>query len=256
MRKVYPKLNLPPPRIPVQKVYKEEWTKDIRCRFSNELENRLLVFSEDTKKQYEAWHTWVARLANNQCYWEGLDPDYLYGEFNFENDMPIIKHYMVKFNSALIGEQLYKAFEAHYPQKHRPDMRLKYIPNSEFTKDAWHFPEPYRATGFAKEYKTRYDMEMEAIYNILPGFSTPIPDWLAIYFKLKQLIFLYGKDFTVTLIRKFRIASILDLRDNIVPTEMLYHVDAACDFELRRFQETHPEVEIPDVNIVSRGMPQ
>ena len=233
-------LGIPDPRPPIKKVVLDTWTKDIRCRFSTELEQRLLVFYPETRALYDEWHERVAELANPQCYWEGFSPDCNYGEFNFENDMPKILHYMVEFEDIKTFANLYNQFEAHYPQKHRPNMQMKYIPDSEFIKEAKKFPMPYKATGFAKEFRTRYDMEMEAVYNIHPGFSTPIPDSKAIYNKLRRLMRMHSKQFGVDLIRKFGFTSALDLWENRVAIEYLYHLDAACSWELNAYEEAHP----------------
>ena len=238
------KLGIPQPRAPNPKKELGVWTRDIRCRFSNEMEQRLLVFTKEAQVQYEKWRNLIASIADNECYWEGFSSEYHYGEFNFDNDMPIVKHYMVEFSDPEMFTLVYEGFKAHFPQKHRPDMRLKYITNEEFVTEPTMFPAPYHATGFAKEFRTRYDMEMEAVYNILPGFSTPVPDWRTIYNKLRRLMLSHNKQFGVDLLRKFGASSILDLQENNLDTEMYYHLNAACDWELNKWEEDHPNGNI------------
>ena len=238
------RLGIPDPHVPIPKIEPDTWTKDIRCRFSTEMEHRLLVFYPETRALYNEWWTLIKSLSNNSCYWEGFNPNCHYGEFNFENDMPTINHYMVEFESDSVYTEIYAAFVAHFPQKHRPDMRLQYIHNDQFIKDARPFPVPYIATGFAKEFRTRYDMEMEAVYNILPGFSTPIPYWRSIHDKLKKLMILHDKQFGIDILRKFGASSIMVLQENTLSTEMFYHLDAACNWELNKWYEEHPEADI------------
>ena len=227
------KLELPPPRIPVIKKRQESFIEDIQCRFSWELETRLLVFDEESKAKYYKIRKFVEKYANNSCYWEGLIPNVLYGEFNFDNNAIAITHHVIEVEDPAEATAFYELIINHYPQNHRPYGGLKYVSDKEFEKEAFRFPAPYYATGFQKIMKTQYDVEMEMVYNVMPGFSTPIPDITSIQSKLKQIMVLKGKQYVVDLLHKFKCSSLIDVKG-----EFLYHVDAAADFELREIAES------------------
>ena len=237
-------IDLPPPRKP--NTFKPDvlhhWTADIQVRFSTELEPRFLFFDLETQDKYNNLRQIIETLADNQCYWEGLEPDILYGEFNFDNDQFKISHHVVAFEDKAMGEKIYNIIEQHYPQKHRPYMGYKYISDEQFVKEAKKFPPPYSPSGFTKIFDTRYDREMRAVYNIRPGFSTPVPDVRVVQRKLQIVMKMTSKRHVVGMLHKFDCSSILDIEG-----ENLYHLDAAADWEMQRHYEKYPASKFKDL---------
>lgn len=237
------KIEFPAPRKPdLFTPDLKHWTADIQIRMSNELEPRFLFFDLETREKYLNLRKIIEAIADNQCYWEGLEPNILYGEFNFDNDQTKVSHYVVAFEDKTIGENVYNIVEQHYPQKHRPYMGYKYIPDEQFVREAKKYPAPYPPIGFSKLFHTRYDREMRAVYNIAPGFSTPVPDIKVIQRKLQIVMKMMSKRYVVDMLHKFDCSSILDIEG-----ENLYHLDAAADWEMKRYFEANPDSKYKDL---------
>lgn len=231
----FKKVDLPPPKVPIKEkrdIPRSPWIADIQVKFSTEFESRHLFFTEDAQEKYLYIREFVEKHSNNECYWEGLLPNHLYAEFNFDIDKQHIAHHIIELEEPEEIKYWYSLIEQHYPQKHRPHRGFKYISDKEFVKHIPKFPAPYHPTGFTKIYHNRYDREMQAVYNVSPGFSTPIPDLKAVQTKIRKIMAYRGKPFVVKLLHKFNCSSILDIQG-----ENLYHLDAIADFELRKYYE-------------------
>ena len=209
-------------------------SEQVQLRMSTELEWRTLYFRfflGDEGDKYRKLHEFVKACNDPQCYWEGLAQDHLYCELHMDNSQFKPLKYYIEVKS-LKAQEIFKTFITKYaPQDHKPDYQPQYVPEEAYEKPIKQYPAPYYCEGFTKRHHTIYDKEMFQAYNVIPGFSKPVPDIITVRNKLKSLLPILGKVHVVGMLRTFGMESILDIGSDV---EMLYYLDSAVDQELKQ----------------------
>lgn len=201
----------------------------VHLRMSTELEWRELEFIFYYEEDYNAYTKlldYTNKYHNPESYWEGFAQNHLYVEAQVESKAWYPEWVLLYFEPGDVQQEFLNFIETYSPQTHRPRVKPQYVDPEVYYKPVRKFPEQYICTGFAKHYHTQYDQEMQHAYNILPGFSTPIPDVKTIQYKLRAMVRPLGKGIPINIMRAFDCDSILDVGNNI---EMLYHISAAID---------------------------